>query len=83
MEAKWKAIAAKHLKTDDEDKQEALGVPRYEMRDFLSSNMMREVDLKPIEQSCFEHRKGRLGRSETEAAIIYGSLQLVAQRLIS
>ncbi len=49
VEAKWKAIAAKHLKTDDEDAQEEMGVPRFEMRDFLGSKMMREVDLKPIE----------------------------------
>jgi len=49
IEAKWNAISAKHLKTDDEEAQEAMATPRFEMRDFLGTNLMREVDLKPIE----------------------------------
>jgi hypothetical protein len=50
IEAKWEAIAAKHLKTSDEDEQRAMAEPRFEMRTFLGTNMMREIELKPIEK---------------------------------
>lgn len=49
MEEKWKAIAAKHLKTSDEDEMEKMAEPRFEMRRYLGTNMMREVELKPME----------------------------------
>lgn len=49
MGKKWGAISAAVLGTDDEEKQEAMAVPRFEMRDFIGSNMMREVELKPMD----------------------------------
>jgi len=48
MEKRWEAIAAKHLKTSDDDEQRKMAEPRFEMRTFLGSNMMREVVLKPM-----------------------------------
>lgn len=48
MEAKWEKIAAKHLGTSDEGEQEKMAMPRFEMRKFLGTNMMREVTLKPM-----------------------------------
>ncbi len=49
MEEKWRAIAAKHLKTSDEDEMEKMAEPRFEMRRYLGTNLMREVELKPME----------------------------------
>jgi hypothetical protein len=49
MEKRWEAIAAKHLKTADDDEQRKMAEPRFEMRTFLGSNMMREVVLKPMD----------------------------------
>ena len=49
IEKKWDAIVAKHSGTEDEEKQREMTNPRFEMRTFLGTNMMREVELKPIE----------------------------------
>lgn len=49
MEAKWRALVTKHSGTADEEQREAMAMPRFEMREFLGSNMMREVMLKPME----------------------------------
>ncbi len=48
MEAKWDALSAKHLGTSDEGEQEKMAQPRFEMRTFLGTNMMREITLKPM-----------------------------------
>ena len=48
-EAKWEAIVAKHSGTADEDQWAEMTKPRFEMRKYLGTNMMREVELKPIE----------------------------------
>ena len=48
FEAKAKAIAAKHYKTDDEDKQAEATKPRFEMRKDLGTTYYREVQLKPM-----------------------------------
>jgi hypothetical protein len=46
---KGRAIAEKHFATADEDAQEETIAPRFEMREFVGSGLMREVTLKPIE----------------------------------
>ncbi len=48
FEAKGKAIAAKHYKTPDEDKQEEMIAPRFEMRRDLGTTYYREIQLKPM-----------------------------------
>jgi hypothetical protein len=48
FEAKTKAIAAKHYQTDDEDKQEEMIAPRFEMRTDLGTHYYREIQLKPM-----------------------------------
>lgn len=45
---KWKAIAASHFKTDDEDKQDEMAATRFEMREFLGVSYVREVELRPM-----------------------------------
>lgn len=47
-EDKWKAISAKHYKTEDEKKQREMTEKRLKMRDYLGTSYMREVSLKPI-----------------------------------
>lgn len=47
-EDKVEAIAAAHLKTGDKAKQEEMLKHRLEMRRFLGTVTMREVDLKPM-----------------------------------
>ena len=47
-EEKFDAIAAKHWATADEDKQQQLSSPRLEMRKFIGTTHMREVNLRPI-----------------------------------
>ncbi len=44
---KFKAIAAKHYKTSDEDKQRELSRPRLAMRKFIGTSYIREVNLRP------------------------------------
>ena len=46
---KFKAIAAAHWSTADEDKQADLTKPRLDMRRFLGSTYIREVTLRPAE----------------------------------
>ena len=48
FEAKMKAIAAKHYRTDDEKKQEETIAPRFEMRKDLGTTYYREIELKPM-----------------------------------
>ncbi len=48
-EKKWEAILAKHTGSEDQEKQEEMMQPRFEMRQFLGTTMMREVTLKPME----------------------------------
>lgn len=45
---KQKAIATKHFKTSDEDKQEEKTAKRYAMRDFVGTVYVREVKLRPM-----------------------------------
>jgi hypothetical protein len=45
---KDKAISANHFKTDDEKKQQDTIAPRFEMRDFVGSDIVREVNLRPM-----------------------------------
>ena len=48
FEAKAKAIAAQHYKTEDEDKQDEATKPRFEMRRDLGTTFYREIQLKPM-----------------------------------
>jgi hypothetical protein len=45
---KSKAIAEKHYKTADQDKQRDMAKPRLDWRTFLGTQLVREVNLKPI-----------------------------------
>jgi len=45
---KMKEIAAKHYKTKDEDKIRDLAGVRLDMRKFIGTKYLREVNLKPI-----------------------------------
>ena len=45
---KARAISAAHYKTTDRDRQSQMTAPRLEMRDFVGTEMIREVTLKPI-----------------------------------
>ena len=45
---KAKAIAEKHYKTGDEEKQRDMAKPRFEWRTFLGTTITREVTLKPL-----------------------------------
>ncbi|HEV8658095.1 MAG TPA: hypothetical protein VGS96_05665 [Thermoanaerobaculia bacterium] len=45
---KGKAIAAQHFKTMDQDQQQKMTAPRLEMRDFVGSDLVREVTLRPM-----------------------------------
>lgn len=47
-DAKFKAIQAEHWKTKDQDKQRELTKPRLEWREFVGSELTREVTLKPL-----------------------------------
>ena len=47
-EDKFKAIAEKHYKTKDEAKQRDMSAPRFQMRDFVGTRTIREVNLKPL-----------------------------------
>jgi hypothetical protein len=46
---KMKAIAAKHYKTADEQKQREMASKRLDMRDYKGTNYLREVTLKPMQ----------------------------------
>jgi hypothetical protein len=48
VDAKMKAIQAKHYKTPDEKQQEAMSAKRLEMRKFLWSRVFREINLRPM-----------------------------------
>jgi hypothetical protein len=45
---KGKAIAEKHYKTADEEKQRDMAKPRFDWRTFLGTQIVREVALKPL-----------------------------------
>ncbi len=45
---KMKAIASKHYKTMDEQKQRDMAAKRFDMRDFKGTRYIREVTLKPM-----------------------------------
>ncbi len=45
---KWKGIQAKHYKTEDEKKQQEITAKRFEMRDFIGTDFVREVNLRPL-----------------------------------
>lgn len=47
-EDKSKAIQAKHYKTEDEKKQQEVTAKRFEMRDFIGTELVREVNLRPL-----------------------------------
>jgi len=48
IDKKSKAIAEKHYKTADEDKQREVIKPRLDWRTFLGTQLVREVSLKPM-----------------------------------
>lgn len=48
LDAKGKAIAEKHYKTADEDKQREMSAPRLEWRTYLGTDLVREVTLRPM-----------------------------------
>lgn len=47
-EDKSKAIQAKHYKTADENKQREMAAKRLDMRTFLGTEFIREVNLRPM-----------------------------------
>ena len=47
-DAKADEIAAAHWKTQDRDAQTRAAAARFELRKFIGSSMMRQVDLKPM-----------------------------------
>ncbi len=47
-EDKFDAITAKHWATAERDKQREQSAPRLEMRKFLGTTFVREVNLRPI-----------------------------------
>jgi hypothetical protein len=47
-DAKSKAIQAQHWKTADRDKQQEMTAPRLGWRTFVGSDIVREVNLKPM-----------------------------------
>lgn len=48
VDAKMKAIQAKHYKTPDEKQQEAMSAKRLDMRTFLWVRNFREINLRPM-----------------------------------
>jgi hypothetical protein len=48
LDKKGKAIAEKHYKTGDEDKQREMIKPRLDWRIYLGTQLVREVNLKPL-----------------------------------
>lgn len=46
--AKGRAITEKHFRTSDEAKQREMNAPRFGWRDFISTQYVREVALKPM-----------------------------------
>jgi hypothetical protein len=47
-DAKGKAIAERHYKTADEERQRQMSAPRLDWRTYLGTDVVREVMLKPI-----------------------------------
>lgn len=45
---KGKAIAAAHFKTADQEQQNKMTAPRFDMREFVGTEIVREVTLKPM-----------------------------------
>ncbi len=45
---KAKAIAEKHYKTADEEKQREMAKPRFDWRTHVGTQIIREVTLKPL-----------------------------------
>ena len=45
---KRKAIQSKHYKTPDENKQREMAAKRLDMRTFIGTNFVREVNLRPM-----------------------------------
>lgn len=45
---KGRAIAAQHFKTTDTEQQQRVTAPRLEMRDFVGTEIVREVTLRPM-----------------------------------
>ena len=48
LDKKSKAIAERHYKTADQDKQQEMAKPRLDWRTFLGTQIVREVSLKPL-----------------------------------
>ena len=46
---KMKAIAGKFFKTADEQKQREMTAKRFEYRDYLGTNYLREINLRPMQ----------------------------------
>jgi hypothetical protein len=47
-DAKGRAIAEKHYKTADQEKQRVVTEPRFGWRDYVTTRYIREVNLKPM-----------------------------------
>lgn len=45
---KWKAIESTQYGTNDEAKQREMTAKRFELREYLGTSYMREVNLKPL-----------------------------------
>ena len=48
LDKRSKAVAEKHYKTADEEKQREMAKPRLEWRTYLGTQLVREVTLKPL-----------------------------------
>jgi hypothetical protein len=48
LDKKGKAIAEKHYKTADEEKQREMAKPRLDWRTYIGTQIVREVTLKPL-----------------------------------
>jgi hypothetical protein len=45
---KWKAIQEKHYKTSDDEKMNEMTAKRFDMRSYVGTKYLREVNLKPL-----------------------------------
>jgi hypothetical protein len=48
-EAKMKTIASAHWKTQDEQAQQKAAAERFSLRTLLSTQLMRQIDFKPLQ----------------------------------
>lgn len=48
-DAKWTSIQNEHWKTSDEEKIREMSAKRFDMRTFLGTSYIREINLKPMQ----------------------------------